>query len=300
MLVHPTGGVDLFPRDSPMRRSDFHTAMSACGVEHELLDAAAAMRRWPELHLDDDVEALFHPDGGVAAAATANAPTSGWPAPTAPISGPDTRVAALSTAGGEVVLRTDGGQTIRAAELVVCAGPWTADILAMLDLRLQLRVTREQVVYLEPLVPGAFEIGRFPVWIWFGPRDLLTASRPSARRARSRSRRNLGGYETTAAGRDFETDEANLARVRGFVRRRLPRAAGRERLVKTCLYTLTPDRDFIIDRVPGQEHVHFAVGCGHAFKFATQIGRMFADLALDGTTPHDLSLFRSDRSVLSG
>ena len=67
----------------------------------------------------------------------------------------------------------------------------------------------------------------------------------------------------------------------------------RERLVKTCLYTLTPDRDFIIDRVPGEEHVHFAVGCGHAFKFPTQIGRMFADLALDGTTPHDLTLGRS-------
>ena len=56
----------------------------------------------------------------------------------------------------------------------------------------------------------------------------------------------------------------------------------------------------MIDRVPGEEHVLFAVGAGHAFKFATQIGRMLADLALDGTTPHDLSLFRADRSVLAG
>jgi len=62
---------------------------------------------------------------------------------------------------------------------------------------------------------------------------------------------------------------------------------------------MTPDRDFIIDRIPGEEHVRFAVGCGHAFKFATQIGRMLTDLALDGSTPHDLSAFRADRSVLT-
>jgi sarcosine oxidase len=83
------------------------------------------------------------------------------------------------------------------------------------------------------------------------------------------------------------------------MRRTFPRAAGREHLLKTCLYTLPPDRDFVLDRLPGHERVLLAVGAGHAFKFATQIGRILSELALAGATAHDISLFRADRQVLS-
>ena len=55
----------------------------------------------------------------------------------------------------------------------------------------------------------------------------------------------------------------------------------------------------MLDRLPGHEQVLLCVGAGHAFKIATQLGRMLAELALDGTTPHDVSLFRADRAVLS-
>ena len=82
-----------------------------------------------------------------------------------------------------------GGRTIRAARLVVCAGPWTNDVLALLGHRLNLVVTREQVLYLEPQDPQAFAPGRFPVWIWmqepcyygfpvFGPGRVRTGARP--------------------------------------------------------------------------------------------------------------------------
>ena len=49
-----------------------------------------------------------------------------------------------------------------------------------------------------------------------------------------------------------------------FMRRTFPRAVGREHLVKTCLYTLPPDRDFVLDRLPGHDRVLLAVGAGHA------------------------------------
>jgi sarcosine oxidase len=84
-----------------------------------------------------------------------------------------------------------------------------------------------------------------------------------------------------------------------FARRTIPHAVGRERYVKTCLYTLPPDRDFIVDRVPGHDRVLLCVGAGHAFKFSTQLGRVLAELALDGGTGHDLSLFRADRGILT-
>jgi sarcosine oxidase len=64
------------------------------------------------------------------------------------------------------------------------------------------------------------------------------------------------------------------------------------------LYTLTPDRDFIVDRVPGSERVVVAVGAGHAFKFASLLGSILTDLSLDGSTTHDISPFAADRAIL--
>ncbi|MGH9464727.1 MAG: N-methyl-L-tryptophan oxidase, partial [Thermoanaerobaculia bacterium] len=68
--------------------------------------------------------------------------------------------------------------------------------------------------------------------------------------------------------------------------------------VKTCLYDLTPDRDFVIDRAPGCAHVFLALGGAHAFKFASAIGRILADLAVDGSTAADLGPFAATRPIL--
>ena len=68
--------------------------------------------------------------------------------------------------------------------------------------------------------------------------------------------------------------------------------------MKTCLYTLTPDRDFVIDRVAGQDNIFVAIGAGHAFKFASVIGRILSELAVDGKTPSDIAGFSFDRPVL--
>jgi sarcosine oxidase len=115
----------------------------------------------------------------------------------------------------------------------------------------------------------------------------------------TKAAQDVGGYPTTADGRTFEKDEAGYARVRAFLERRLPRFGGPELLTKTCLYTLTPDRDFVLDTVPGHPGVAIAVGAGHAFKFASQLGRMLAGLVLDGGTPDvDRSALAFDRPAL--
>jgi sarcosine oxidase len=68
--------------------------------------------------------------------------------------------------------------------------------------------------------------------------------------------------------------------------------------VKTCLYTLTPDRDFVIDRVPGHPDITVAIGAGHAFKFASVIGRILSELAVEGRTESDISPFSIERPIL--
>jgi sarcosine oxidase len=79
----------------------------------------------------------------------------------------------------------------------------------------------------------------------------------------------------------------------------LPEAAGQVIETRTCLYTLTPDRDFVIDAVPGHPNVVVALGAAHGFKFASLIGRILADLAVDGRSDDDLEPFRIDRPILT-
>jgi sarcosine oxidase len=80
--------------------------------------------------------------------------------------------------------------------------------------------------------------------------------------------------------------------VRAAVAEHLPAANGRLIKAKTCLYTMTPDGDFIIDRLPGVPQIVVASPCsGHGFKFAPATGEILADLATGGTPAHDISRF---------
>ncbi|MDX6599985.1 MAG: hypothetical protein QOE87_3872 [Gaiellales bacterium] len=295
-LVVRTGGIDIFPAADSFDREAYCNAMDTCGVVYDRLDGAEAMRRFPELRVDEATEVLFQEQTGIAAAARANAAHQRL----ARAHGADlrehARVEAIADDGGEVRVQVDGA-SIRAARLLVCAGPWTNDVLGLLGHRLNLVVTREQVIYLEPQDPAAFAPGRFPVWIWM--QDPCYYGFPIFGEPAVKVAQDGGGEETTADGRSFAPDDDNRSRVVEFMRRTFPRAVGREHLVKTCLYTLPPDRDFVLDRLPGHDRVLLAVGAGHAFKFATQIGRILTELALAGTTAHDIRLFRADRDVLS-
>ena len=81
--------------------------------------------------------------------------------------------------------------------------------------------------------------------------------------------------------------------------RHLPGSLGPLIATKTCLYTLTPDRDFVLDAVPGHPRVLVGLGAAHGFKFAALIGRVLADLAVEGATDVDLEPFRFDRAALT-
>jgi sarcosine oxidase len=92
-------------------------------------------------------------------------------------------------------------------------------------------------------------------------------------------------------------DPAALDLLAGFAGRLLPGLGAPARTV-TCLYTLTPDRDFVLGPLPGHPAVLVGLGAGHGFKFAPTFGRVLADLVLDGATTSDISAFAPDRPAL--
>jgi len=62
---------------------------------------------------------------------------------------------------------------------------------------------------------------------------------------------------------------------------------------------MTPDRDFVIDLIPGHEHAAVGQGAAHAFKFAGVFGRSLVELVFDGKAESDISPWSIDREVLT-
>ena len=84
--------------------------------------------------------------------------------------------------------------------------------------------------------------------------------------------------------------------MRDFLDAYLPAAAGPLRDMRTCIYTKTPDEDFVIDLSPADPRIVIASPCsGHGYKFASVIGEVLADLAIEGRTRHDISRFAIGR-----
>ena len=110
---------------------------------------------------------------------------------------------------------------------------------------------------------------------------------------------DVGGDEVTAETRTFEPNARTHERLVRFLEERIPHFLGPELYTKTCLYTMPPDRQFVIDSVPGYPQISVVVDGGHAFKFATLIGRMLSQLALDGQTEYPIAPFQADRPALT-
>jgi sarcosine oxidase len=296
-LVYRTGGLDLGPRDGAIPMDGYADAMRACEVAFEWLDAGEIRARWPAFRVGDDVRGLFQPDGGIVAAERATAAHQRAARAFGATLRDRAPVTSLQSAGGEIEIEA-GGRRYRAPRLVIAAGPWSARALAAFGLRLPLEVTKEQAMYFKARDLERFAFGRFPVWIWMDDPSFYgfpVFGEPGAVKVTQ----DAGGLPVDADTRGFDEDPAITRRVTEFLARYLPGALGPMHRVKTCLYTLTPDRDFVIDRLPGHSNVSVAIGAGHAFKFASVIGRILSELALDAsTTAGGIGDFAFERPIL--
>ncbi len=187
-----------------------------------------------------------------------------------------------------MLLRTQGG-SYAAKKVIVSAGAWSGGLLS--DLKLPLVVQRKVLAWVDPLDPILFEAGRFPV---FAIAERFFYGFPHAAGAGVKLAIHLeaGHVLAGASSAVAPPDESDLNPILEMAATFLPGLAGalpgaRSRVAnaKTCLYTMTPDEHFVIDRHPVLADVHFAAGfSGHGFKFAPAVGEALADLAM-GRSP---------------
>lgn len=294
-IVLKTGGLDFAPRVSAIPLTDYSGSMEAAGVPYEALDADEIMRRWPPFRLTDGIHGLFQPESGIALAARGNAAHQRVAREQGATLLERCQVESVRPSRGEIAI-TAGGVDYRCRRLIVAGGSWSNRVLAPIGAQLPLRVTQEQVTYFATSRPENFQPERFPVWIWLD--EPFFYGVPIFGERGPKAGQHGGGREVTPETRTFEPDHAALGRVQDFLGKYIPSALGPIIYTKSCLYTLTPDGDFVLDAVPGHPDILVAIGGGHGFKFASLIGRTLSELAVDGHTDRDIVPFRIDRPAL--
>jgi sarcosine oxidase len=253
------------------------------GLEHDLLDASAIGARFPAFRVPQGWTGVFEPMAGfllpervitaqaeaalrAGACLRAREPAIEW-----------------ESASGGVTVKTPRAR-YHAARLVICGGAWSSRLLP--DLGVTLRVTRQVLGWVWPKRPEEFVLGRFPVWAIGRPDDSLYYGFPMTPGSEA------PGLKIAWHGTGPETDPDHVNRdpqpgdeetFRSALTQYLPQANGPLLALRTCMYTNSPDHHFIIDRHPQHPNVTIACGfSGHGFKFASVIGELLADLALEG------------------
>jgi sarcosine oxidase len=288
-LIVTTGSLDAGPADSDV----FRGSLESCevhGLTHEVLTGRQVNARHPGYRLPDDFAAVFQPDGGfvlseraIVAHATlamaagaeihAREPVLEW----APIAGGGVRV-------------TTTRSTYEAGRLVLSPGAWIGDLLPALK---SIAVPERQVLgWFQPAHPERFMPAAFPVLNMLdGERRyyLLPIYGVPGLKIGLYHHLEERGHADALSHEITDADEAVLRRcIAGY----FPDADGPVMTLKSCMFTNTPDENFIIDTLSDHPDVVVVSPCsGHGYKFASVVGEIVADLATTGKRRFDLGMF---------
>lgn len=294
-LILCTGGLDLWPRHAAIPMSDYTESLTQLDVPFDILDAADVMREWPQFTLSDDVVGLWQARGGIVAAARCNDAHLRLAQAHGATVLERHKVTSLTTNDDCIDVNGDDF-TLRCRRVIVAADAWTNDVLRHLRCNLPLTITQEQVTYFAPARLEEFAPERFPVWIWMDDPSFYGV--PVFGEPGIKVGQDVGGRRVEAGGRTFDVDREALARVTSFLKRCIPSALGSILYTKPCLYAMPPDRDLIVGELPDRPGVIVLQGAAHGFKFASLLGKIATELAMQDRTAYDIRSFSVERPAL--
>jgi sarcosine oxidase len=292
-IVFQTGTLECAPAGSALIEQSRASCL-AHGLAHTVMDARETMRRFPAFRLPADYAGLFQPDGGFLASDRAlNAYQMLAIEHGAEIRSREPLVGFEPQPDGGVTVRTVAG-SYHAKALVLAAGAWMGELVPQLK---SICLPERQVLgWFQPRKPELFAMERFPASILWTPAGHFFHfplwGAPGFKIGLHRHRYEQGPADQL----DRQTDETDEDALREGLRFGFPEADGTCLRLSSCLYTMTPDEHFILDRLPGAPQVIVASPCsGHGFKFASVFGEMLADLAMEREPGFDLSMFALSR-----
>jgi len=281
-LFYEIGGLYMGREDGDIVGGSLRAAREH-GLPHDLFDRDALRRRYPQFELPAEYVGIFEKRAGfllperAIAVFVIEALKHG-----AEIHGHEPVVEWRTDDRGARV-RTERG-TYHAEQLVFCGGAWSDRLIR--DLGVPLQVTRQVLGWVWPKQPELFSLETLPAWaierpaggIWYGfpmmpdsPGFKIAAHHP--------------GHPFDPSRHDRPVSREDEATFRDCLHAHIPTANGPLLSMRMCMYTNSPDQHFILDRLPNRPRVTVACGfSGHGFKFASVVGEVLADLAMEGAT----------------
>jgi sarcosine oxidase len=291
-LLYKVGSIDTAPSGHEV----FEGSLESClehDIPHEVLNHQQINDRFPGYQMPTGQMGLHQKDGGFvlserAIVAYVNAAIAAG----AEIHARES-VVKWETEGDGVRVFTDRSE-YTADRLVITAGAWAAGMVPSLE---ELAVPERQVLaWLQPEEPALFASENFPVFNAFFEEGRYYGfpvfGIPGFKIGRYHHLEEVVDPDHVDRGVTQEDEDI----LRAAAARYFPKANGTLMTLKTCMFTNTPDEHFVIDVLPDTPQVSVAAGfSGHGFKFASVVGELLGDLAIDGKTNHNIDLLRLNR-----
>ncbi len=295
-LYTPTGLLVIGREDDNFTRSSYYL-LREVGIATERLSRHACMQRFPQFDLQKHDIFTYNVNAGILHASLCLQTLKSSILDLGGDIVEGQRVQALSHDSWQrpICLRLNSGDEYCVDKVVLCIGPWIHRLLSCLHL--PVRLTRQYLLYFANLPLASFKAQIFPAFIsddlyGFPIHSTCSAHGPAWLKAASHS-----------FGATIDPDEAPtidtriIDQITRKLRDLLPALREAELAhIDACMYDVSPDEDFILDRLPDDPRIVFATGLsGHGFKFGPLLGELLASLVCDKEPPVPLERFRLAR-----
>ncbi|MDW7615365.1 N-methyl-L-tryptophan oxidase [Peribacillus simplex] len=259
----------------------------------EILDSNQIHKRWPGISLPEDYIGCFESTSGVLKSEECIRAYQQLAESHGANIIVNSQVRKIFVHRNGVTIKTDE-QTFYAEALVVAAGAWSPKLLAMLDLNVPLAPIRKTFAWFE--ANELYNYKNFPAFT-FDTSVGTYYGFPSINDSGLKVGRHDGGNyinpdDSIARFGVLDEDEGDLVQ---FLQQFMP-TGQKIKHGKSCIYTMTPDENFIVDTHPNYPHIAISAGfSGHGFKFSSVIGEILSDLIISGKSENDISVFSINR-----
>lgn len=288
--VYYQTGVAYFGRPEQEIVRGVKLSASLYNIPVEEVDTISSRKRFNRFHVPDSFETLYEPEAGFIVPEKAIKLYAGQAVKHGCTIHVKEKANTWRKEGSSIIVNTNA-DCYRCSKLIITAGAWSGNLVP--GIAGKLKITRQFVAWVKPKNWDDFLLNNFPCWLiddderpgcYYGfpalPADVF--GEPHGLKIAC----HYPGSVTDADAVDRQTGEGDIEDIRYALDKYLPGTFEAMITAKTCLYATLPDENFIIDKLPGFES-RVIVACGfsgHGFKFASVVGEVLADLAIDGST----------------
>ncbi|XP_062588159.1 peroxisomal sarcosine oxidase-like isoform X1 [Saccostrea cucullata] len=198
--------------------------------------------------------------------------------------------------GSDVTIITSKGQ-YKARKLVLTVGPWATKLLPQLGIHIPLKVVLISVLYWKEKTAGEFSSDRFPAFIHDGE-DIHVYALPSLEYPGHVKVCLHVGPVTNPDSRDKADTREVITEMQQYVSKYMPSLKSTPSIIETCMYTNTPDKQFVLDHHPAWKNIIIGAGfSGHGFKLSPVVGKVLSEMVMDKSPSYDLAPCQIDRLI---